>query len=164
MSILYDFAFIFVALFALGFTIFIHELGYFLAARQRGLVILRFSIDLAPNFSAGPGMEWNTGSLPSRLAAMLHYPNWRTWDDWKVKGNLIKIPIKRKRVKISNGTMKMRMMTRKGKKKQSPNLYRKFPTLTRCWFQSWEQFSTCFLPLHFHVFSTFSAMMFPMPN
>ena len=48
MSILYDFAFIFVALFALGFTIFIHELGHFLAARQRGLVILRFSIGFGP--------------------------------------------------------------------------------------------------------------------
>ena len=30
MNLIYDFAFIFVALFALGFTIFIHELGHFL--------------------------------------------------------------------------------------------------------------------------------------
>ena len=52
MSILYDFAFIFVALFALGFTIFIHELGHFLAARQRGLVILRFSIGFGRFFKS----------------------------------------------------------------------------------------------------------------
>ena len=48
MSLLYDVSFIFVALFALGFTIFIHELGHFLAARKRGLVIKRFSIGFGP--------------------------------------------------------------------------------------------------------------------
>ena len=31
------------ALFALGFSIFIHELGHFIAAKKRGLVADRFS-------------------------------------------------------------------------------------------------------------------------
>ena len=35
MSALYDFAFILVALLSLGFTIFVHELGHFMAARRR---------------------------------------------------------------------------------------------------------------------------------
>ena len=48
MDSLYDIAFLFVALFALGFTIFIHELGHFLAARRRGLIITRFSIGFGP--------------------------------------------------------------------------------------------------------------------
>ena len=37
-----------VALFALGFSIFIHELGHFLAAKRRGLVADRFSIGFGP--------------------------------------------------------------------------------------------------------------------
>ena len=65
MSILYDFAFIFVALFALGFTIFIHELGHFLAARQRGLVILRFSIGFGPKL-----FGWTRNGVEYRLSAI----------------------------------------------------------------------------------------------
>jgi regulator of sigma E protease len=65
MSILYDFAFIFVALFALGFTIFIHELGHFLAARQRGLVILRFSIGFGPKI-----FGWTRNGVEYRLSAI----------------------------------------------------------------------------------------------
>ncbi|MBT6849958.1 MAG: RIP metalloprotease RseP, partial [Opitutae bacterium] len=48
MSLLYDVSFIFVALLTLGITIFIHELGHFLAAKRRGLVIKRFSIGFGP--------------------------------------------------------------------------------------------------------------------
>jgi regulator of sigma E protease len=40
--------FIAVALFALGFSIFIHELGHFVAAKKRGLVADRFSIGFGP--------------------------------------------------------------------------------------------------------------------
>ena len=65
MSILYDFAFIFVALFALGFTIFIHELGHFLAARQRGLIILRFSIGFGPKI-----FGWTRNGVEYRLSAI----------------------------------------------------------------------------------------------
>ena len=65
MSLLYDFAFIFVALFALGFTIFIHELGHFLAARQRGLVILRFSIGFGPKL-----FGWTRNGVEYRLSAI----------------------------------------------------------------------------------------------
>ena len=65
MSLLYDFAFIFVALFALGFTIFIHELGHFLAARQRGLVILRFSIGFGPKI-----FGWTRNGVEYRLSAI----------------------------------------------------------------------------------------------
>ena len=65
MSLLYDFAFIFVALFALGFTIFIHELGHFLAARRRGLVITRFSIGLGPKI-----FGWTRNGVEYRLSAI----------------------------------------------------------------------------------------------
>jgi regulator of sigma E protease len=37
-----------VALFALGFSIFIHELGHFIAAKKRGLIADRFSIGFGP--------------------------------------------------------------------------------------------------------------------
>ena len=40
--------FITVALFALGFSIFIHELGHFVAAKKRGLIADRFSIGFGP--------------------------------------------------------------------------------------------------------------------
>ena len=65
MSLLYDFAFIFVALFALGFTIFIHELGHFLAARRRGLLITRFSIGFGPKI-----FGWTRNGVEYRLSAI----------------------------------------------------------------------------------------------
>lgn len=65
MIILYDIAFLFVALFALGFTIFIHELGHFLAARQRGLVITRFSIGFGPKL-----FGWTRNGVEYRLSAI----------------------------------------------------------------------------------------------
>ena len=66
MSILYDFTFLLVALFALGFTIFIHELGHFLAARQRGLLIKRFSIGFGPKIFGWPrnGVEYRLSAIP----------------------------------------------------------------------------------------------------
>lgn len=65
MSFLYDFAFLFVALFALGFTIFIHELGHFLAARNRGLVIKKFSIGFGPKV-----FGWTRNGVEYRLSAI----------------------------------------------------------------------------------------------
>ena len=65
MEFLYDVAFIFVALFALGFTIFIHELGHFLAARRRGLVIKRFSIGFGPKL-----FGWESNGVEYRLSAI----------------------------------------------------------------------------------------------
>ena len=61
-----DFAFILVALFALGFTIFIHELGHFLAARQRGLIITRFSIGFGPKLFGWvkDGVEYRISMFP----------------------------------------------------------------------------------------------------
>ncbi|HKK19204.1 MAG TPA: site-2 protease family protein, partial [Opitutales bacterium] len=44
-----------VAIFALGFCIFIHELGHFMAAKKRGLVADRFSIGFGPRLF---GWEW----------------------------------------------------------------------------------------------------------
>ena len=65
MSTVLDLAFIFVALFALGFTIFIHELGHFLAARRRGLVITRFSIGFGPKI-----FGWTRNGVEYRLSAI----------------------------------------------------------------------------------------------
>ncbi len=44
-----------VAIFALGFCIFIHELGHFIAAKKRGLVADRFSIGFGPRLC---GWQW----------------------------------------------------------------------------------------------------------
>ena len=65
MTMFYDIAFLFVALFALGFTIFIHELGHFLAARQRGLIITRFSIGFGPKL-----LGWTRNGVEYRLSAI----------------------------------------------------------------------------------------------
>jgi len=66
MSFFYDFAFLLVALLALGFTIFIHELGHFLAARQRGLIIKRFSIGFGPKIFGWErnGVEYRISMFP----------------------------------------------------------------------------------------------------
>jgi regulator of sigma E protease len=66
MPFLYDFAFLLVALLALGFTIFIHELGHFLAARQRGLIIKRFSIGFGPKIFGWEknGVEYRISMFP----------------------------------------------------------------------------------------------------
>ena len=41
------------AFFTLGFSIFIHELGHFIAAKKRGLIADRFSIGFGHVFSVG---------------------------------------------------------------------------------------------------------------
>ncbi|MBG30350.1 MAG: RIP metalloprotease RseP [Opitutae bacterium] len=64
MSWLYDFWFILVALFFLGLSIFVHELGHFLAAKRRGLVIKRFSIGFGPRI-----FGWEKNGVEYRLSA-----------------------------------------------------------------------------------------------
>ena len=44
-----------IALLALGFSIFIHELGHFIAAKKRGLIADRFSIGFGPRLF---GWRW----------------------------------------------------------------------------------------------------------
>ena len=50
-----NFFYIAIALAALGFSIFIHELGHFIAARKRGLIADRFSIGFGPRLF---GWHW----------------------------------------------------------------------------------------------------------
>lgn len=61
-SILY----IALALFALGFSIFIHELGHFIAAKKRGLVADRFSIGFGPRLLGWKykGTDFRVSLLP----------------------------------------------------------------------------------------------------
>jgi regulator of sigma E protease len=55
MSLLLNFWFIAIALFCLSFSIFIHELGHFIAAKKRGLIADRFSIGFGPRLF---GWKW----------------------------------------------------------------------------------------------------------
>jgi regulator of sigma E protease len=55
-SLLSHFWSIFLMVFFFGGSIFVHELGHFLAARRRGLVVQRFSIGMGP---AIPGCTWH---------------------------------------------------------------------------------------------------------
>jgi regulator of sigma E protease len=55
-SLLQHFWSIFLMVFFFGGSIFVHELGHFLAARRRGLVVQRFSIGMGP---AIPGCTWH---------------------------------------------------------------------------------------------------------
>ena len=48
MDILINLWYIFLAFLALGISIFVHELGHFLAAKKRGLIADRFSIGFGP--------------------------------------------------------------------------------------------------------------------
>jgi len=54
-----------IALFALGFSIFIHELGHFIAARKRGLVADRFSIGFGPRI-----FGWKRGGTDYRISLL----------------------------------------------------------------------------------------------
>ena len=54
-SLLSHFWSIFLMVFFFGGSIFVHELGHFLAARRRGLVVQRFSIGFGPTI---PGCSW----------------------------------------------------------------------------------------------------------
>ena len=60
-SILY----IALALFALGFSILIHELGHFIAAKKRGLVADRFSIGFGPRL-----FGWNHNGTDFRISLL----------------------------------------------------------------------------------------------
>ena len=60
-SILY----IALAIFALGFSIFIHELGHFVAAKKRGLVADRFSIGFGPRL-----LGWNHKGTDFRVSLL----------------------------------------------------------------------------------------------
>lgn len=63
MSTLSSLPFLLVAIFALGFSIFIHELGHFLAARKRGLKVTRFSIGMGPKM-----MGWTRDGVDYRIS------------------------------------------------------------------------------------------------
>ncbi|MFP4070167.1 MAG: RIP metalloprotease RseP [Opitutales bacterium] len=65
MSFLLNFWFIAIALFALGFSIFIHELGHFIAAKKRGLVADRFSIGFGPRL-----FGWHRGGTDFRVSLL----------------------------------------------------------------------------------------------
>jgi regulator of sigma E protease len=60
-SILY----ITLALFALGFSIFVHELGHFIAAKKRGLVADRFSIGFGPRL-----FGWHSNGTDFRISLL----------------------------------------------------------------------------------------------
>lgn len=55
--------FVLIAIFLLGFCVFIHELGHFLAARRRGLAVERFSIGFGP-----PIVRWTRNGVDYRIA------------------------------------------------------------------------------------------------
>ncbi|MDQ8193344.1 RIP metalloprotease RseP [Coraliomargarita sp. SDUM461004] len=54
-----------IALFALGFSIFIHELGHFIAAKKRGLIADRFSIGFGPRI-----FGWHRNGTDFRLSLL----------------------------------------------------------------------------------------------
>ena len=53
------------AFFALGFSIFIHELGHFIAAKKRGLIADRFSIGFGPRL-----FGWHRNGTDFRLSLL----------------------------------------------------------------------------------------------
>ena len=59
------FLYIAMALFALGFSIFIHELGHFIAAKKRGLIADRFSIGFGPRL-----FGWHRNGTDFRLSLL----------------------------------------------------------------------------------------------
>ena len=63
MQFLTNFWFIAIAIFCLGFSIFIHELGHFLAAKKRGLIADRFSIGFGPRL-----FGWNRNGTDFRIS------------------------------------------------------------------------------------------------
>ena len=56
-------AYVLLAVFLLGFCIFVHELGHFLAARRRGLRVERFSIGFGP-----PIVRWHRNGVDYRIS------------------------------------------------------------------------------------------------
>ena len=57
--------FFFGAILGLGLSIFVHELGHFLAARKRGLKVTRFSIGMGPRI-----WSWNRNGVEYRLSLL----------------------------------------------------------------------------------------------
>lgn len=57
--------YILLALFSLGFSIFIHELGHFIAAKKRGLVADRFSIGFGPRL-----FGWKRNNTDFRISLL----------------------------------------------------------------------------------------------
>lgn len=62
---LFNLFYIALALFALGFSIFIHELGHFIAAKKRGLIADRFSIGFGPRL-----FGWHRNGTDFRLSLL----------------------------------------------------------------------------------------------
>ncbi len=60
-----SFLYLTMALFALGFSIFIHELGHFIAAKKRGLIADRFSIGFGPRI-----FGWRRNGTDFRLSLL----------------------------------------------------------------------------------------------
>lgn len=54
---------VFIGIFCLGMCVFVHELGHFLAARRRGLVVSRFSIGFGPRV-----FGWTRNGVDYRLS------------------------------------------------------------------------------------------------
>ena len=65
MSLLLNIGYIAIALLALSFCIFIHELGHFLAAKKRGLIADRFSIGFGPRL-----FGWNWKGTDFRISLL----------------------------------------------------------------------------------------------
>lgn len=66
LDILQNSFFLAVAIFLLGFCIFVHELGHFLAARWRGLEVTRFSIGFGPKIFSftRKGVDYRVSWIP----------------------------------------------------------------------------------------------------
>ncbi|WP_269522951.1 RIP metalloprotease RseP [Coraliomargarita parva] len=65
MAYLLNFWYIAIALFCLGFCIFIHELGHFIAAKKRGLIADRFSIGFGPRL-----FGWHRNGTDFRISLL----------------------------------------------------------------------------------------------
>lgn len=65
MSFFTNIWFIAIAIFCLGFSIFIHELGHFLAAKKRGLIADRFSIGFGPRL-----FGWHKNGTDFRISLL----------------------------------------------------------------------------------------------
>lgn len=63
LSTLVGFLAVLLGIFLLGFCVFIHELGHFLAARRRGLQVERFSIGFGP-----PIVRWERNGVDYRIS------------------------------------------------------------------------------------------------
>jgi regulator of sigma E protease len=63
MGLLLNFWFLFIALLALGVSIFVHELGHYLAAVRRGLKVERFSIGFGPRL-----FGWTRNGVDYRIS------------------------------------------------------------------------------------------------